>query len=602
MIRVAWLRARTLCMDQHLLDGLLAGPEFVHEVHDDFVPWHPGDGGAVVVVPARYFTPAEVTAAIAALPWCVLVLTSDEESTFDHTAVVHPQVRTWVMTPRPGVHEPGGRYLGEGCHASTSPILAGMGRPAFRNHDVVFRGQVTHEHRVAMMDAVAALPATLDVDVEATESFMAGRPLPEYLAALTNARVALCPSGPATPDSFRLYEALEAGCVPIVEDRCPGWPEGGYWSLLYPQGVPFPVVSDWGDELAKTVEHVLADWEPLATRCQAWWLQQKRRIFHGLVDDVADLSGYDPRAGEHDALTVLVPTSPTSRSWRNAATDTEQVLDSVAARTTGEILVLCDGVRAEQEHLRDEYERYLADLVWSCAHEYGATPLVFDHHAHQANTTRRALELVRTPLVLFVEHDTPLVGEIPLDDLGALVRSGFANLVRLHHETHVLEPHRHLMLDRTPRTLGHMAMENPVPFLRTVQWSQRPHLASTGFYRHIIGSFFGTQSRTMIEDVMHGVVQDAWNRYGIAGWEAFRLVMYAPPGDMQRSTHLDGRGDDPKFPMRYAYDGDVPPGAPAPPRCNCGHLVAEHNANGCLHPVGDDLERTTLCRCSEHAP
>ena len=30
-----------------------------------------------------------------------------------------------------------------------------------------------------------------------------------------------CPSGPATPDSFRLWEALEAGCVPIADGYAP---------------------------------------------------------------------------------------------------------------------------------------------------------------------------------------------------------------------------------------------------------------------------------------------------------------------------------------------------------------------------------------------
>lgn len=565
MTRVVWLGDRRLCMDQHLVDTLLSDPadDYRHEgLLRDEAPMGPG---AVVVVPARYHTPAEITERIAGLGWCVLVLTSDEESTFDHTAVEHPNMRTWVMTPRPGQHEPGPRYLGEGCHIDTSNVLATVD-PDQRTTDVVFVGQVTHEHRHAMvrglMATVAAQPDTT-VDLVATDGFMQGEERHEYLRRLARARVALAPSGPATPDSFRLHEALEAGCVPIVEDTCPAFGDRGYWSLVYPDGVPFPVVHDWHDELAKTVEHVLANWRPLATRCQAWWLQQKRRLRHQLAADVAALSGEDSRGSE---ITVLVPTSPTSRSWRDAWTDTLEVIDSVRVRLPdADVIVMADGVRPEQEHLRERYDDYLAALVWSCAHELdNVTPLVFDHHGHQANTTRVALEHVHTPLVLFVEHDTPLVDHVPFDDLAAVVRSGFANLVRLHHETRVLDEHQHLMLDRTPRTLGHMAVDEPVPLLRTVQWSQRPHLAATGFYRSLIGTYFGTESRTMIEDVMHGVVQDAWNRHGVAGWEQFRLVMYAPPGSIQRSTHLDGRGDDPKFPMLYAYDGPTPEGAPQP--------------------------------------
>ena len=45
---------------------------------------------------------------------------------------------------------------------------------------------------------------------------------------MTAARSPQCPSGYATPDSFRLYEALEAGCVPLADMTAPG---------TYPAGV-----------------------------------------------------------------------------------------------------------------------------------------------------------------------------------------------------------------------------------------------------------------------------------------------------------------------------------------------------------------------------
>ena len=51
----------------------------------------------------------------------------------------------------------------------------------------------------------------------------------------------------------------------------------------------------------------------------------------------------------------------------------------------------------------------------------------------------------------------------------------------------------------------------------------------------------------MIEDVMHAVVHNAYLDHGLAGWQQFRLWMYAPEGSIERSYHLDGRQSDPKF-------------------------------------------------------
>ena len=50
----------------------------------------------------------------------------------------------------------------------------------------------------------------------------------------------------------------------------------------------------------------------------------------------------------------------------------------------------------------------------------------------------------------------------------------------------------------------------------------------------------GAESDGMIEDRMHGVVENDWLQHRDPG--RFRLSMYAPEGDIKRSTHLDGRG------------------------------------------------------------
>lgn len=256
-------------------------------------------------------------------------------------------------------------------------------------------------------------------------------------------------------------------------------------------------------------------------------------------------------------ITAIVPTSPTPH---------HPEIDHLAWTVTSirhhlpdaEIIVCADGVRPEQANLKPAYDEYLRRVIWACQREWaGVLPVLCDEWGHQANTARRALAEVRTPLVLFAEHDTPLVveREIDWDAISSVLHAGVANVMRLHHEASILPSHAHLMLDRRDQGL---------PWLRTVQWSQRPHVARTLWYQNTLDRYFTPKSRTMIEDVIHGVLHSAWLDHGEAGWEEWRTWLYAPEGSMQRSIHLDSRGDAPKFAMEPAYPGATPPGAPQP--------------------------------------
>ena len=532
MIPVWWLQAHPLCDDQHIIDLIAPPDRFTHRLNP------PAETGAVVVCPARYYTPEQVNDLIAPLPWCVLILTSDEESTFDANAVTHPNVRLWVMTPRPDRTYPDGtRFLGEGFNAATRPTLAGIGNRD-RTTDVYLAGQNTHTRRHELFKTLTGSQRGWSRDVTATPGFMQGFDRTEYLTRMASAKVAPCPSGPATPDSFRLYEALEAGCVPLADMTAPGaYPERGYWDMVLP-GAPFEQVAYW-HEAEKYIAAALHGWPRKAAECQAWWVRHKRRMALDLLDDVAEVSGLPaPTRGVDDTVTVLMPTSPIpSHPSLDIISET---VASVRDRLPGaEILIMADGVAEHLAPRTRDYHEYLRRLAWECNHVWsGVTPFLFDTHTHQVGMTRRTLDEVRTPLVLFVEHDTPLVGDVDWVGCARAVLSGATNLIRFHHEANVLEPHRHLMVDDVPRLV------EGVPLLRTVQWSQRPHLAATGVYRTWLDARWWRDSDGMIEDRMFGVVENDWLQHHDPG--RFRLTMYAPEGDIKRSTHLDGRGTDPK--------------------------------------------------------
>jgi hypothetical protein len=150
---------------------------------------------------------------------------------------------------------------------------------------------------------------------------------------------------------------------------------------------------------------------------------------------------------------------------------------------------------------------------------------------------------VTTPLILFVEHDTPVVGQIDWAGLCYVVDQGIVNMVRLHHETAIGDYHRHMMLDDTERYYGTTDLHPGVPLIRTFQWSQRPHLASTKFYRERVMPYFDPVTGiTYIEWRMHSIVQEGIERGVEQQWAKWRVAIYVPPGgNIQRSTHLDGR-------------------------------------------------------------
>lgn len=556
-------------MLQRIFDKTLwrvAGGQAYDQYHGfDELP--PDATGAVVVLPGQHHLDHvdQLNRDLAKLRWVVLILIGDEWGLFPWHAVEHPNMRLWIMAPHPEAHRDApARFFGTGWRYDTPDVL--HGEPTRKCDTWFFAGQVTHPRRQQTVDALRSLTDRSDPlgagRVIETPGFIQGLPRDEYLGELAQAWIAPCPSGPATPDTFRLYEALEAGCLPIADATTPdGWT--GYWNFTYGD-VPFPVIDDWST-LPDLMAELLPDIVSRSNRASAWWQQHKRELAYALDSDVVAVSGAEQRPQTPaDLITVLLATSPTPS---NPRTDViEKTVASLRAQPgleDVEIIVMADGVRPEQEARGPAYDGYLYNLLRLTERWPNVIPVLAPQWLHQANLTKLGLALVKTPYVLFVEHDTPLVdpwdGTVPWADLcHAMAERPDVNLIRLHHEAGIHESHWTMMPDRHPSDIA------GVPLMRCAQWSQRPHLARTDFYRQTLDTYFGSKARTFIEDAMHGVLSEQWYNHGDDGWAKFGVWMYAPDGSMKRSYHTDGRGDDPKFDMQFEYDGDVPEGAPYP--------------------------------------
>lgn len=266
-------------------------------------------------------------------------------------------------------------------------------------------------------------------------------------------------------------------------------------------------------------------------------------------------SNTSPVSDIADRVTVLILTSPIP-----SHPDTSiiyQTIESVASRIPDvPIFILCDGVREEQEEYRASYDQYqerLADSV--CAQWPNVSVVIHPHHLHQAAMTRKTIKSLRSmeqlnDYILFMEHDTPLTGTIPFDLCLQVLDETEFDLIRFYHETVMQPEHRHLMLDDSPINWGMVDL----PLTRTAQWSQRPHLARSSRYITWLDHYFSANCRTMIEDRMHGVVHENFLLHGLDGWWSnFRLLLYTPDGNIQRSTHTDGRGGDNKYDHTYTF-------------------------------------------------
>lgn len=269
--------------DQGLLEQLTSGPEYQH--FTDFVDV---EGGAIVIINGRTHTEdaEQINADIAKLDWVLFIDTGDEEAVFPWRDIKHPMMKIWVMLPRMNEHNDAHYKLVNGYRPDTRKLLRKIG-PQQRVLDWYFAGQVNHPRREQCVEAAKDLSGGMLVTTKGFgEEKMA---YPDYLKTMASAKVVLCPSGIESPDNFRLYEALEAGCVPIVDAFSTNHQAPGFWNYLLGPDIPFPIVDYW-DKLPDLLPELLRDWPHNANKCWAWWQQKKREIKNRLIDDVKELS------------------------------------------------------------------------------------------------------------------------------------------------------------------------------------------------------------------------------------------------------------------------------------------------------------------------
>ncbi len=168
--------------------------------------------------------------------------------------------------------------------ASAQPVLSSFERPFTWS----FAGDPKKASRQSMLGAFASVSKG---KVHLTSGFNATDTLntQEYRSLLDSTVFAPCPAGNVNLETFRIWEALEAGAIPIIQ----AVDHFDYLSLLVGK-YPFPRVSDWAEaanNIASMSEAAIRD---LQLRCLNWWRCYKTSLISEISDAITHTGGNRP--------------------------------------------------------------------------------------------------------------------------------------------------------------------------------------------------------------------------------------------------------------------------------------------------------------------
>ncbi len=145
-----------------------------------------------------------------------------------------------------------------------------------------FAGQIIDKPTREIM--VSHMKSVLNSKIYETSDFLDanGLSIYAYRELLLKSIFVPCPTGYVNMDSFRLYEALECGCIPIVETK----PLDYFKKFLGDH--PFISIESW-DQAPKIISELLEDRALLERRrleCYNWWQNYKKELKIKVTDIV----------------------------------------------------------------------------------------------------------------------------------------------------------------------------------------------------------------------------------------------------------------------------------------------------------------------------
>lgn len=221
----------------------------------------------------------------------IVILTSEEDSYFDWKAAVPPYLEVWTQYYSANKSEIKERLL-LGAPNRIKDYKINTNLP--KKYLWSFVGQVQNPFRQACVEAAKKIPDGYLHIAGAFGGQVNGVDYQEYLDIMCQSKFVLCPAGSMSADSFRVYEAMECGAIPIADIRAPRDPENfNYWTdiSIYCRLIQ---VTGWNDKFVSWLinqgaESYLNETKPEnigLTQIQSrnyWWNQYKNVLEQKLI-------------------------------------------------------------------------------------------------------------------------------------------------------------------------------------------------------------------------------------------------------------------------------------------------------------------------------
>lgn len=174
----------------------------------------------------------------------VVVFASEEDAFYPWSVVMHTGLVAWTQYWRPQSKE-----------LITERVLLGapyrikdfkVNTHLKRIYEWSFIGQNQNQFRNRAIEEMSKMPAGYLKVISGFGGYCDdGTEYQEYLDIMCQSKFVICPSGSMSVDSFRVYEAIECGAIPITDRRSPRDKEDfDYWKEVYPENSLYKV-DDW---------------------------------------------------------------------------------------------------------------------------------------------------------------------------------------------------------------------------------------------------------------------------------------------------------------------------------------------------------------------
>jgi len=203
----------------------------------------------------------------------VVILTSEEDAFFDWKAAIPDHFKVWTMYYTADRHEIKERLL-LGPPSRIKDYKLNTHLP--KKYLWSFIGQNQNPFRNQCIEALKQMEGGY---LKVTPDFGGqtdGMEYQEYLDIMCQSKYVICPAGSMCVDSFRLYEAMETGAIPITDARSPrDHKDFHFFNEVYPQH-KLITVNYWKKEALEVILGMPNN--------NNWWLQYKKELEQKLIN------------------------------------------------------------------------------------------------------------------------------------------------------------------------------------------------------------------------------------------------------------------------------------------------------------------------------